>query len=440
MNATEHYLPGNQPRARWKRLDTAQILKRFFFCERALIVAASAWIPHIRNLDLKMAIPFFSWQSSETANSLRNRVFELRFPSQLMEQEGADRPLVGLLNQIKSAPSVPAFLRVWSEVALPALRDAYMEFLEFADALADAPTCRFLQLSLQEKEEQITLLAKWNEEELAKNPGERASSKEWVDEFATQLERIGGIGTDDAPLDTIVQPIPGSRELHVPDEPGRDERYWPCRFYWPDIVDPSFPYGEGLRLQLRSAISHLNEVWAVEHGGIALAAFADILPWEWIYDAARWTYDESRHCRMGQRRLADWGFLPEEIPLGNYIYASANGGQPIHRLGMLYFFETKNIGRKPERTEAFRRIKDAASEHDMDFDWADETIHASYGNRWLRALNELDPAKYPPASQVRSHCETCISGIIASASAAEKAAITERANAMISRAMSMVAG
>jgi hypothetical protein len=69
---------------------------------------------------------------------------------------------------------------------------------------------------------------------------------------------------------------------------------------------------------------------------------------------------------------------------------------------MLYFFETKNIGRKPERTAVFKEVGDAASEHDMDFDWADETIHATYGNRWLRALHELNSEKYPAAADHRT--------------------------------------
>jgi uncharacterized ferritin-like protein (DUF455 family) len=428
------YLPGNHARARWKRLDTAQILKRFFFCERSLIAGASRWIPHVRDLDLKTAIPFFCWQNAETANALRHRVFELRYPSQAMEHEGADRPLVELLNQLQRAPTAGAFLLAWGQAALGALRDAYREFLGRVDTLADAPTCRFLELSLGEKEKQIALLTQWAENETSKNPAEREASRVWANEFAAQLQRLGGIGTDSAPADVAVQPISGSRALLVPDHPGRDERYWPCRFYWPDIVDPTFPYGDGLRLQLRSAISHINEVWAVEHGGIALAAFADVLPWEWIYEAARWTYDESRHCRMGQLRFADWGFSPAEIPLGSYIYESANGQDPIYRLGMLYFFETKNIGRKPERTAAFKQIGDAASEHDMDFDWADETIHASYGNRWLRALHDLDPAKYPSAAEVRNHCETCIEKMVASASPSEKSALAAQANALIARA------
>jgi hypothetical protein len=43
---------------------------------------------------------------------------------------------------------------------------------------------------------------------------------------------------------------------------------------------------------------------------------------------------------------------------------------------MLGYFETKNIGRKRERAPAFHEMGDATSEIDMEFDWADETLHA----------------------------------------------------------------
>jgi hypothetical protein len=434
MSSTNFYLRGEQPRAHWKRLDTAQILKRFFFCERALIVGASAWIPHLHDLDVKISVPFFCWQNAETANDLRERVFELRFPSRMMEREGADRPLAALLAEIRNAPTAAAFLTAWGSMALTALRDAYREFLDHSDPLADAPTYRFLELSLREKEKQIATLRDWAAQELTKDLTNRTRTENWITGFSNQLASLGGIGTDAAPPDVEVTAIPGSQLISVPDLPARDPRYWSCRFYWPDIIDAEFPYGEGLLLQLRSAVSHLNEVWAVEHGGIILSEFADVLPWEWIRDAARWTYDESRHCRMGQNRLAAWGFDPSEVPLGSYIYESAKGAEPIYRLGMLYFFETKNIGRKPERTAVFKEIGDQTSEHDMDFDWADETIHATYGNRWLHTLHELNPEKYPETAKVRDDCEFLVKSMIASASPSEKSAISERAHAMIQRA------
>lgn len=432
------YLRANEPRARWKRLDAAQILKRFFFCERAIIVSSSAWIPHIEDLDVKLALPYFCWQNSETADALRKRVLELRFPSRLMEHEGADKPLAELFLQLRQAPNVSAFLEALAAVALPALRDAYRAFLERSDPLADAPTYRFLDLSLREKEKQIIELTNLERHILSEETAQNASA--WVQEFTRQLNALGGVGTDQAPPARGTTPLSGSRTLEVPAKPGRDRRYWPCRFYWPDIVDPAFPYGEGLRLQLRSAVSHLNEVWAVEHGGIVLNEFAEVLPWEWIYDAARWTYDESRHCRMGQIRLSTWGFDPSEIPLGTYIYESANGTAPIYRLGMLYFFETKNIGRKPERTAAFKKMGDAASEHDMDFDWADETIHATYGNRWLKALNEINSEQYPAPESIRARCEGLVQSMVVKASPEEKRAITERADALVKRAAVFAGG
>jgi hypothetical protein len=153
---------------------------------------------------------------------------------------------------------------------------------------------RFLELSLREKEKQITTLAEWAEQESARDLTNRTLSENWLTGFSNQLEFLGGVGTDAAPPDVALTPIPGSRRLSVPDLPARDPRYWPCRFYWPDIINSEFPYGEGLLLQLRSAVSHLNEVWAVEHGGIILSEFSEVLPWEWIHDAARWTYDECR--------------------------------------------------------------------------------------------------------------------------------------------------
>jgi uncharacterized ferritin-like protein (DUF455 family) len=433
MDVAIAYLRSDQSRARWMRLDTAQILKRFFFCERVIIVNASRWIPHLSQLDVKVAIPFICWQNAETANALRQRVFELRFPSRLMEHEGADKPLADVLSLLGVAPSEKAFIAGLANVALPALHDAYSQFLAYSDPLADAPTYRFLELSVREKEQQIATLRRYLAE-MEKGYSEEGFDRRWIDEFDQQLNALGGIPTDRALETRVLTPPSGSRSREVPDKPARDARYWPCRFYWPDIVRQDFPYGTGLRLQLRSAVSHLNEIWAVEHGGIILSEFAEVLPWEWIYDAARWTYDESRHCLMGKKRLEEWGFSPQEIPLGTYIYESAKGGAPIDRLGMLYFFETKNIGRKPERAAAFKAIGDSVSEHDMDFDWADETIHASYGHRWLGVLHELDNQRYPAAEEVRQRCERMVTEMIATASDEERNAITNKAELLIGRA------
>src|SRR5215475_11840751 len=119
MTQDSEFLLSPQPRSRWMRFDTAQLLKRFFFCERALLVSEAAWIPDVAPLEIKTGLARFIWQSAETANALRERVFELRFPSRLLEEEGSDRALTELFNGAKDSPSVPAFLVCVGKVLLP---------------------------------------------------------------------------------------------------------------------------------------------------------------------------------------------------------------------------------------------------------------------------------------------------------------------------------
>jgi hypothetical protein len=434
MSSNSPFLLTSQPRARWMRFDTAQILKRFFFCERSLLVSQAAWIPAVAPLDIKTGLARFIWQSAETADALRNRVFELRFPSRLLEEEGADGALIELFGAVRNSPSLPAFLLSIGKALLPALRDSFQAYLEASDSIAEGPTHRFLSLAVSEKAEQIAAFEQWSESAMTGNPELREGALAWTQAVATRLCDLGGVGIGPSSLSAAMGPLPGGKTYVIPDTPARDSRFWPCRFYWPDIVDPAYPYGEGMQLQLRSAISHLNEAWAIENGGVMLSAFADILPWEWIHNAARWTYDESRHCRMGYERLMAWGLNPADIPLGTYIYESASGQDPIYRLGMLYFFETKNIRHKQARAQLFRTYGDAASEHDMDFDWADETMHAGYGKYWLKellAVRGQDPSAY---DQVRDRCEKFVSNYVKTATADEVADIKKVAGALIAQA------
>ena len=415
------------------RVDTAQLLKRFFFCERALLVSQAAWIPAIAPLEIKTGLARFIWQNAETAHSLRNRVFELHFPSRLLDQEG-DHALIELFSGVKDSPSVPAFLLSVGKVLLPALRDSYRAYLDHSDSIADGPTHRFLSLALAEKAEQTSAFEQWAESALSRNPELREYALAWTEGVADRLSQLGGVGVGPCPSSAGEHALPGSKTYAIPHRPARDPRFWPCRFYWPDVVDRTYPYGEGLQLQLRSAISHLNEVWAIEAGGVILSAFADILPWEWIHNSARWTYDESRHCRMGYERLMAWGFKPAEIPLGTYIYESASSEEPIYLLGMLYFFETKNIRHKPARAQLFHAYGDALSEHDMDFDWADETIHAGYGKHWLKELFALRGQDSSAYDQVRVRCEDLVSDYVSSATAQEVTDLKQVAGALITKA------
>lgn len=426
-------MKGRQPRSRWLRFDTAQTLKRFFFMERSILTTQAAWLPVIEPFEIKVQLPRIIWQNAQTAGALRDRIFELKFPSRTVEEEGSDRVLISALDQLRFAPSLSAFLLTIANIVLPKMHEAYRLYLQTSDPIADGPSHRFLNLALQEKESQLAKFHIWAEKAIAESPSERDTANAWVREFLDRVVAADEMAGSPSTGGGEVLPIPGSRVYAIPNKPGRDPRFWPCRFYWPDIVDSSYSYGEGTTLQLRSAISHLNEIWAIENGGLILSAFAPVLPWDWIHDAARWTYDESRHCQMGYDRLISWGLGPAEIPLGTYIYDSATGHDVIYRLGMLYFFETKNIRHKLKRAQIFHEYGDKLSEHDMDFDWADETIHASYGKKWLTEILSIRGQDAAERERVRERCQVLIQQCVASATRQEIQAIKSTAENLIGR-------
>src|SRR5687768_512664 len=408
------------------RVDTATVLRRYWHLERALILACGGWIPAVAGLETKAALAEAAWQMSLTANELRERVFELRYPERALERE-PDAALIDTFEAVVNAPDANSLLRALGEVFLPTLRVSFHRYLELSDPVADGPTYRFLQLAAAEKADQESAFA-----EAASTERATARGEEWLEAMRARMRSLGGVTVDRSPAEVGPLEDPGV-PFTLPEQPARDERYFACSFYWPDNFDPSFPYGEGPRLQLRTAISHLNEVWAVETAGAILHGLGPALGWEFVVDAARWCYDESRHMRMGQMRLAGWGFEPEELPLGGYIYESCAGFGVVHRLAMLAFFETKNIGKKAQRAETFGTLGDVSSQRDMEFDWADEAIHAGYGRRWLREALSLEE----PGQEWRSlvaECEDLVAARVARASDEERTALVRQANKLIVKA------
>lgn len=428
------YLPGTNQRARYMRIDTAAILKRFHFCERAMIKAQAGWLAGLPVLDAKLALAEHLWQDALVGDDLRTRVFELRYPSRFLEID-SDAPVVDLYEESINAPNALAFVLALAEVYKPQMLHAYESYLQMADAIADGPSIRFMRMAVQDKAAQLKTLAELvTLLQAQSSEDEQASAQQWVAALQQRFTQVGALSVDAPVQPDAPAALTGRKPFAFAEVPARDSRFHQCRFYWPNVIDPDFPYGDGMLLQLRSAVSHLNEVWAVESGGAVLHAFADMLDWEFTLDAARWTYDEARHTRMGFERLQRWGYEPAELPMGTYIFDSARGQAPIVRLGFLHYFETKNIGKKNERAEVFATYQDSVSQHDMEFDWADETIHAHYGRKWLDALLTKYPDLVSSRDVLLARCEALVEDVIASATPEDLADIRAVAGAMIEKA------
>ena len=424
---------GSPEHVAWIRRNAAELLSRFFFLEEAITQSCAAWIPSLTRLESKAALARIAWQCAINANALRERVFELKYPSRLLHVDRGE-PVVNLFRATINAPSGIALADALRTVVIPSLAEAYRTYLAGSDDVADGPTQRFLDQAIRDKDEQCEALKSVATNEPTPNSDDRERSQEWVTQFARLLNASALTSLTDSGAEMSVPEVvaPGTRFV-LAQEPGRDDRYWICDFYWPDIVDPSYPYGEGAALQLRSAISHINEVWAVETAAAILPGLAEKLGWEFVHEAARWLYDEARHMTMGQRRLETWQFDRAEIPLGRYIYQACRDQDLIYRIGMLGYFETKNIGKKQERARAFERMGDGMSQVHMDFDWADETLHAEYGRRWLKRLLRSRELSEDRWAEVLETCEQLVSDRIAEATPAQKLEIRQVADRLVAR-------
>jgi len=430
----EGLLASSERRPTWKRVEAAELFKRFFFLEESLTRLCAAWIPAAARLGSKAALARMCWESALTADALRTRVFELKYPSRLM-QVGADKPLVDIFNVALHAPSARALFVALRTYIIPSLAEAYEGYLSVSDELVDGPGRRFIAQAVRDKRQHVEALAAITTDEPAPSSAQGNTDAVWTAQIRDLLASLGGVSLGSIPKHmTIPDILPSGKPYVLAQEPARDNRYYVCDFYWPDIIDPNYAYGEGLALQLRSAVSHINEVWAVETAAAILVGLADELGWEFVHDAARWLYDEARHMGMGKYRLDAWGLSSSEIPLGRYIYQACRDQDPIYRLGMLGYFETKNIGKKQQRAREFQRMGDKTSQMHMDFDWADETLHAEYGRRWLTALLERRSQPKSDWSQVLEICERLVQNRIAEATPEQSREIHEVAQHLLVRA------
>ena len=375
--------------------ESATILKRLLFLERELVLLQAGWLPAVAHWELKLLLPELLWESSVFVRELRQRILELRYPERRIAVDD-DGALLGLFRRFGNAPHALAFGCALAEAIGPFLLGLHERYRQLADELDDAPTQFFLRHRLADLRSQNERLARVVAEGCARFPAQ-AAARGWRDTVAEALARLRPESFFAAgPVAVPAVALAGEVPFAIRRTGARDPRFCRLAFAWPDRIAPE-PAGEGRQLQVRQAVHHVNEVWAAEMAAACLFDFGRTAPHEFFDDAARWCFDEIRHCRMGYARLREWGFADEEIPLDSFSYDAGAETDALTRLGVIFFFESTYINTKSERTKLFAEMGDRLSSHDMDFDWADELIHTHYGKRWVEAFLAEEGGRRTPA-------------------------------------------
>lgn len=419
--------------------DSAAILKRFYFLLRELVLMQAGWMPGTVHWGCKLLLPEILWQDQQTVQALRQRVLELRYPEREIDLS-PDEHLVACWRKLIEAPHSQAFVEALAKVVKPLLRQVFATYLDRTDALDDGPTVRILRIAVRDLDEQ---LGRWDEaiaDARKVYPELIPETDRWLEGLkSTWLAAIGDLLDTQSRADerSFDSNRFGGKPFAISRLGRRDKRFRQVRFGWPDALDPAFGAGEGLQLQVRQAVHHINEVWAAEMAAACIFDLGGDADAEFLIDAARWCYDEIRHCRMGYTRLDEWGFKMSEMPLGSFSYDAGANADAITRLGIIFYFESTYIHTKSKRMHYFGEFGDRISSHDMDFDWADEQIHAHYGARWLKYFLEKSGDSRKPID-FREQSEACVKAIRATATDKDKKEVMDTFEQTMARAKELI--
>lgn len=370
-------------------------LKRCYVIERQLMRTLAAWFVETSQWDFKRQLANDMWETSRHADALRTRILELRYPRRDVDKK-YDSGIMDLMSECAKATDTREMIGGVYAVLLPGLIRAYDDYLEYTDFLDDAPTVYVLRHIVADKQAQIERMQNLVHKV---DPTLWTSTQNWQDYFGLLLDSIGGIAGLDKHVDKPIKHPCAGREIYdVPRQVQRDPRWRPALFHLPhenkyDLEGRKTwnrieQLDKRVAMQVWSAISHFNEIWAAEVVAASMWDF-DNQPWDFYLDLARWAWDETRHSTMGYRAMQGWGWdVPDLIPWGSALYNAMGPMPPIQRLALLYFYEEGllRVGTKQVELKILESAQDDGSVQDMDFDWADEAIHVSFGFRWLRHL------------------------------------------------------
>ncbi len=425
-------IPAIENRSQFTVDAAAHILKRFYFLQREIVLMQAAWLPGTACLEIKLALAEALWQDALIAGQLRQRVLELRYPERRIEID-EDAPFIGAIRRIQDAPEGSGFFRALHEILKPFVGKLFESYLQVADPLDDSPTVRILAQAQQDIVQQSR-----RAREILAADGSTGSWLEEAQQWIRGLDALSLASRKETAAPSGDGPLRGGKPFEIARRAARDPRFARPVFAWPDRLNPVLGAGEGLELQVRAAVHHLNEIWAAEMAAAVLYDLSNEAPPEFLEDAARWCFDESRHCRMGYARLFEFGYQPTEIPVDSFSYDAGASLDPLARLGIIYYFETTYIRTKSERTKIFAEFGDRASSHDMDYDWADELIHTYYGNKWLKFfLENRQDARTP--KDIKRAAEQAVESIRAQATTEDRADTEKHYEEILAKGRSLAA-
>ncbi|WP_208607725.1 hypothetical protein [Paenibacillus pectinilyticus] len=373
----------------WDRIgmsveSSAKTLQRIAYVDRQLMRIEAGHVVARPEYEIKGALARLSSQDAEHHEQFRNRVKQLRM-STVAFDKCPDVSLNELMQTVLNSETTLCLLTALFEVIKPAQIAAIHAYQGKAQPLVDEPTLQIMKHQLIDREEQMD----WGREALAHirltaSEQEKDQAQRWKMYLEQLFAAAGGItGWEErAALDPALRIT--TKPFAMPQSSTRDSRFQTEVVKFQSIPLPDNAEGRFMTMML----SRYFEMSPAE--GIAYVhVTTEGKPWSFYRDTARHMWDEVRHSWFGEAALrvkgydvyqyANWtGWYDMTAQLFEGTEAYSHLTIAIEKAAMKY-----PPGKREEWEFCRDVVKDPLMTTFQDFDWADEVVHAGFGQRWM---------------------------------------------------------
>ena len=353
-------------------------LKYFQAFEIQLSRLLGGWLPGVERWETKHELGLHIWQNSENSRELRTRLWELRV-------NNPDKDVAAeVIKAIKALSLAQHDYELLGGLYLGVkkqLTETYQHYLTSTYSVYDFPSVPMLKRLVATNLEQLS----WAERELAllTDSGEKKRNMQrWLSYTADVLNAIGGVDGQGEKC-ALPTPPPAYSSLLPFSEARRDTRF--------KVQISGLPMPEKVqRLEwlLWQFANYTAEMQAAETLATVLWE-TEAMPWEFYYDVARHCWDEVRHSKLGETRLAELGYHVTDFPCSVGSYAWRQLFDPLIRYcALTYIIEAGSFKLKHESYQEYLAEGDTESAQAIMFDIVDETMHVRWGSKWVPKLME----------------------------------------------------